>query len=1268
VWWFWVVIGYCVFGEIKTWESVIASPNDVDTDKVSTSSHLAGINNRTGEGYPTENSTDSVPPTNTWISKDYSNQTKRTADSGLSTNTSISTDYSHHSSEEIGSTSLTNVNSDSVSSTISKLAFNHITSKEHQNAQTYTSTDYSRKFSSTGTVTMEDGENETSTTDYNNILSTTKISSTNSRILSSQNFSRVNDELTSASSTFSFEASSNDIVPSEANEVAKPTNESWSATADESSTEMIPEGKNAYSENDIPTVNFKNINASSFDVTLEWESPENNECVDEYIIYLDNEEKQRLTDTFTTNITDLHACQKYTVGIAVFYAGTEGTKTEKTFDTPVPESFVNYSVKNLRNEAIQEKILNVTWEAPDMVEQCVTSYYLIWWDEQNNQDTTDKTVDAPNTYLEITPIIGCMRYVIQIYPQADVSAPGKLDVTYYKANEFPTNPPEIVMKSNSQTSVNVTWKIDDKSKNKCPLSWIAVTCNAPDYNNSNAPWIITDPPSVALNISSPTASFRFPMTIEDLSPFTNYTCFALVTNSAGNSSTTRFEFTTDQDVPSEPQSLQIINVGSNNFTIQWSEPVKIPGIMVNYQLFVNNSGPMHTPGAECLNTTSYNFTVDAQDTSYFFDKALPYYKYTVSLYAVDEAGEGNSTSNETITQSTEPEPVQNVQAEPPIYSENEIYSATVTVKFDPPCNTNGPFKRYEISFSGERDGFETDEGIVPIQDTTSEIKLQAERNYSISVRVVTDDFTSTSVKVPEIRTNAGVPILSGNLTAPTIHDTTKAQFKLQKSAFDNTNGEIISFALFVVTKQSNNADKSYGFWNGTDATWPSAPGEAVQLTPNLWNPFENGSDTVDFLIGNDTECSNANYCNRALSEDTEYYLIVRGLTSAAFKDSGLLHFKTDMPDELQNLGLILGLTFGLIALLIILLLLLFWWRRKRKTRSSYQDEEKRCSTSLPEAIPCHRFVDYYANNKDGYTIFKQQFLDLGLQSKEMSTAVTFANLPENRRKNRYTNILPFDDTRVKLKIDEDDEISSDYVNASYIKGYSGKTEYIATQGPLESTTRDFWKMILQENVSVIAMVSQFVEQSKEKCCQYFPNNHETMSFGESLEVKCSTELHFGTYCIRTLQVRKDSEQRNVVHMQFLEWPDFGVPQGTDNMLQFCHQLRENCESEGGLIVVHCSAGVGRTGTLITLDILLQTISDHKDINIYKTVLDLRKQRTNMVQTEKQYIFIHTCIKDHLEMPAIQSNEEGQEQLYENMDVLRSSMKKNLIETEVESAF
>jgi hypothetical protein len=109
---------------------------------------------------------------------------------------------------------------------------------------------------------------------------------------------------------------------------------------------------------------------------------------------------------------------------------------KKTIDHDLYTAFANYSVKNLRNEAIQEKILNVTWEAPDMVEQCVTSYYLIWWDEQNSQDTTDKTVDAPNTYLEITPIIGCMRYVIQIYPQAGVSAPGKLDKTYYIANEF----------------------------------------------------------------------------------------------------------------------------------------------------------------------------------------------------------------------------------------------------------------------------------------------------------------------------------------------------------------------------------------------------------------------------------------------------------------------------------------------------------------------------------------------------------------------------------------------------------------------------------------------------------------------------------------------------------------------------------------------------------------------------------------------------------------------------------------------------------------
>lgn len=111
-------------------------------------------------------------------------------------------------------------------------------------------------------------------------------------------------------------------------------------------------------------------------------------------------------------------------------------------------------------------------------------------------------------------------------------------------------------------------------------------------------------------------------------------------------------------------------------------------------------------------------------------------------------------------------------------------------------------------------------------------------------------------------------------------------------------------------------------------------------------------------------------------------------------------------------------------------------------------------------------------------------------------------------------------------------------------------------------------MVVQENVSIIVMVCQFVEQNKEKCFHYFPNNHETVSFGP-FEVKCLTELHFGTHCIRTLQVRKDTEQRDVIHMQFLEWPDFGVPQGTDNMLHFCSQLREKIEREGGLVAVHC---------------------------------------------------------------------------------------------------
>lgn len=141
-------------------------------------------------------------------------------------------------------------------------------------------------------------------------------------------------------------------------------------------------------------------------------------------------------------------------------------------------------------------------------------------------------------------------------------------------------------------------------------------------------------------------------------------------------------------------------------------------------------------------------------------------------------------------------------------------------------------------------------------------------------------------------------------------------------------------------------------------------------------------------------------------------------------------------------------------------------------------------------------------------------------------------------------------------------------NCSF-QGYSGNTEYIATQGPLESTCLDFWRMILQENVTVIAMVAQCVEQNREKCYQYFPEKQKTIEIGDGIEVRCTTELNFGTYIVRNLLVQKHIEKHQVTHLQFVEWPDFGCPSDPTTLLEFCQMMRNSHAKDGGKIVVHC---------------------------------------------------------------------------------------------------
>ncbi|XP_066869316.1 receptor-type tyrosine-protein phosphatase T isoform X1 [Kogia breviceps] len=250
---------------------------------------------------------------------------------------------------------------------------------------------------------------------------------------------------------------------------------------------------------------------------------------------------------------------------------------------------------------------------------------------------------------------------------------------------------------------------------------------------------------------------------------------------------------------------------------------------------------------------------------------------------------------------------------------------------------------------------------------------------------------------------------------------------------------------------------------------------------------------------------------------------------------------------------------------------------------------------------------------------------------------------ENRNKNRYGNIISYDHSRVRLLVLDGDP-HSDYINANYIDGYHRPRHYIATQGPMQETVKDFWRMIWQENSASIVMVTNLVEVGRHpeghtvgnatlsrsaspgmvKCVRYWPDDMEV--YGDIKVTLIETEP-LAEYIIRTFTVQKKGhhEIRELRLFHFTSWPDHGVPCYATGLLGFVRQVKFLNPPEAGPIVVHCSAGAGRTGCFIAIDTMLDMAENEGVVDIFNCVRELRAQRVNLVQTEEQYVFVHDAI-------------------------------------------
>ncbi|XP_021422475.2 receptor-type tyrosine-protein phosphatase V isoform X2 [Oncorhynchus mykiss] len=262
--------------------------------------------------------------------------------------------------------------------------------------------------------------------------------------------------------------------------------------------------------------------------------------------------------------------------------------------------------------------------------------------------------------------------------------------------------------------------------------------------------------------------------------------------------------------------------------------------------------------------------------------------------------------------------------------------------------------------------------------------------------------------------------------------------------------------------------------------------------------------------------------------------------------------------------------------------------------------------------------------------FWQKFEELNDVGKEFTTRA--GNLEANREKNRYPYILPYDHSRVRLSL-LDSQLHSDYINASYVPGGCTERDFICTQGPLRSTIADFWRMVWEQNVRIIVMVTALKQKDMVLCDEYWPMEQGTVSYG-MVQVTTVSRKRRPDYFITTIHLRQCVSfqhgfpvERTVTHYYYTAWPDQGVPNDLSSLCAFTEYVRQHLDTLPllGPAVVHCSAGVGRSGTFVALLWLMQLCVRGIMPDVRAAVQDLRRHRVMMVQNLEQYILVHQCL-------------------------------------------
>ncbi|KAM7378583.1 hypothetical protein PAMA_013473 [Pampus argenteus] len=677
---------------------------------------------------------------------------------------------------------------------------------------------------------------------------------------------------------------------------------------------------------------------------------------------------------------------------------------------------------------------------------------------------------------------------------------------------------------------------------------------------------------------------------------------------------------------------------------------------------------------------------------------FPGRQYNFTVTTVSGARGGPTVRSQPIQRSvrTSPSPLKSIHCFP-------VSSSSLSCSWSPPLSD---FDSYEVECRRHDNGVLTSAlGLSGAVTTVTLDHLEAYRKYSVTVRVSSAGQTSppathttvTMIDRPPVPPpSVRVSERSSKVTSSSI------LFRFNCSWFSDTNGAVRYFALIVAESDANEllqpeqrhplpsyrdyinnssirAYQTDYFPSRCPQDTETSAGQLVEV--NLGAGGDRLGGACDHYHDDDLYLSNSygGFCDGPLKAKTSYRLSVRAFTrlfdenhkefpQPLFTDTFL---STPLRTHAEPLGgVVEGLSAGmfLIGMMVAVVSLLVYRQRLRKvavqenpvvrmsmwkevpTSGIYMGVRSNRRVTSPIKA-CHFESHLNKLQADSNYLLSEEFEDLKDVGRNQTMDV--ARLPENRGKNRYNNILPYDSTRVKLLYLEDDPCS-DYINASYIPGHNFRREYIATQGPLPGTKDDFWRMVWEHGVYNVVMVTQCVEKGRVKCDQYWPADREPLYYGD-LVIQMLSESVLAEWTVREFKITSESGcsyPRVLRQFHYTVWPDHGVPDSTQSLIQFVRTVRDYVDRSPstGATVVHCSAGVGRTGTFIALDRVLQQMDSKGTIDLYGCVFDLRLHRQHMVQTECQYAFLHQCVRDVLRARKHRSEQENPlYPIYENFN-------------------